>query len=408
MVVRDIFVIMPFTEQTFLAKDGQHRVYTQHHFDDVYAEIKLAVHEFRPNCRVDRMEQPYGNLLAAIIKRLSSADVVIAVLSGRNPNVFYELGVRHSLRRNTIMLVENRDEYPFDMQPYFSHQFSVEHDSDRDQLRLFIKKRLVEFDQAALPDSPVIDVLQLSEFEQLRVLNAWETRRAAVVMEGVAREAVGVLGLIQRTVEDTRDLHDKKRRKRLGLMRLSWDVIDGFTKNRPIPGLPAAAYRDAEAIYALWREMGHLWNSTVQETRKKPDMATLQQIAADAHRRTLAYLFDLIAAWKDVMDKQVSFGIPWPSSGDSVIDLIQDTPTLMAVHNELVDELLATDSLFSKFDKQFVGVPPLLLDAMNSSEGLGSSGAVPAFPNFREFVSKAAKNVSRRQTRKLKKKANRS
>ena len=84
MQIRDVFVIMPFSEQRLLTANGE-RTYDRQHFDDVYAVLLDAVHAFDSTIVVNRMEQPYGNLVNAIIKRLASADVVIAVLAGKTP-----------------------------------------------------------------------------------------------------------------------------------------------------------------------------------------------------------------------------------------------------------------------------------------------------------------------------------
>ncbi|MBI4881351.1 MAG: hypothetical protein HY812_17075 [Planctomycetes bacterium] len=321
------------------------------------------------------MEQPFGNLVAAIIRRLASSDVVIAVLSARNPNVFYELGVRHSLRLNTVMLVEQWDEYPFDLQSYFSHKFSVAHEADRDDLKAFVKARLVQCDKAALPDSPVLDILRTSEVEQLRVINAWETRRAAIMIEGLVSEVTGVLRVFQKCLKTAHEIHAAKRRntprKRVVL---SWDVIDGFTKNRPIPGFPATAYRDSEAIYHSWREMQRLWNAVMDD--KKPVKAELLEfIVATTHRRTLAYLFDLLGAWRTVMQERVSFGLPWHSSMEQAEDAIRDTATLMAVDKRMLTELAATNEMFNSFEGQFLGVSQVLLEMIQKEE-------TPSFSKF--------------------------
>lgn len=268
MPVNNVFIIMPFSEQTIVAEAAT-RTYSKAHLDDVYTILKEAVQEFRPGIVVDRMEQPYGNLVAAIIERLSSADVVIAVLSGKNPNVFYELGVRHSLRLNTIMLVEHWDEYPFDLSSYFSQRFAIDHVGDRNELKSFIKSRLKILDAQSLPDSPVLDVLQRSEIEQLKVINAWETRRAALLMEGLSREVVSILGVIFQAVQDVVELMQHPSGKKCRRIVLTWDVIDGLTKTRPIPGLPAAADADSEEVYACWRNFERQWNG-VLESGKRP------------------------------------------------------------------------------------------------------------------------------------------
>src|ERR1700722_10985925 len=45
-----------------------------------------------------------GSITRDVIKRLYDSDVVIADITDLNPNVFYELGVRHALRSGTILI----------------------------------------------------------------------------------------------------------------------------------------------------------------------------------------------------------------------------------------------------------------------------------------------------------------
>ena len=52
-----------------------------------------------------------GQLLAELIK----ARVVIADLTGKNPNVYYELGIAHSFDRPVISLVDSIEDLPFDV-----------------------------------------------------------------------------------------------------------------------------------------------------------------------------------------------------------------------------------------------------------------------------------------------------
>jgi len=43
---------------------------------------------------------------------------VIADMTGRNPNVFYEVGYAHALGKTTILLTNNSDDIPFDLKHY--------------------------------------------------------------------------------------------------------------------------------------------------------------------------------------------------------------------------------------------------------------------------------------------------
>ncbi len=57
-----------------------------------------------------------GNIRTDVFEQLLLADVVIADISIHNANVYYELGVRHSLRpRTTILIRARKDEVPFDL-----------------------------------------------------------------------------------------------------------------------------------------------------------------------------------------------------------------------------------------------------------------------------------------------------
>ena len=65
-----------------------------------------------------------GNIREDMFQLLLTADLVVADLSIHNANVFYELGVRHSLRdRHTFLLRSDVDTFPFDLQTdrYFTY-----------------------------------------------------------------------------------------------------------------------------------------------------------------------------------------------------------------------------------------------------------------------------------------------
>src|SRR5580658_3641169 len=59
-----------------------------------------------------------GSIAREIINSIFHADVVVADLSGNNPNVFYELGVAHSMGNKTIMITQACEAVPFDVNAY--------------------------------------------------------------------------------------------------------------------------------------------------------------------------------------------------------------------------------------------------------------------------------------------------
>ncbi len=88
-------------------------------FDDVYQlGIKEACKEAGAYCeRVDE-QLFHESILDRIYNQISKADVVIADMTGRNPNVFYEAGYAHALGKKVILVTQNSEDIPFDLKHY--------------------------------------------------------------------------------------------------------------------------------------------------------------------------------------------------------------------------------------------------------------------------------------------------
>ena len=57
-----------------------------------------------------------GKIIDQIWRGIQSARVLVAELTGRNPNVLYELGLAHALRKPVVLVSSNKDDVPFDVQ----------------------------------------------------------------------------------------------------------------------------------------------------------------------------------------------------------------------------------------------------------------------------------------------------
>src|SRR5713226_8163006 len=57
-----------------------------------------------------------GGILDRIFNQISKADVIVADMTGRNPNVFYEVGYAHALGKVVLLLTQNTEDIPFDLQ----------------------------------------------------------------------------------------------------------------------------------------------------------------------------------------------------------------------------------------------------------------------------------------------------
>lgn len=83
--------------------------------DQVFRAIRRAVTESGYTCqRADEMwEQP--EIIADIVSLIDRSSVIIFDCSGRNPNVFYELGIAHTLGREFITVAQDEHDIPFDI-----------------------------------------------------------------------------------------------------------------------------------------------------------------------------------------------------------------------------------------------------------------------------------------------------
>ena len=66
---------------------------------------------------MDEIQAP-GIILEDIQRQIAASHAVIAEISTRNPNVFYEVGVRHAVRPySTVLIGANVQRTPFDLAP---------------------------------------------------------------------------------------------------------------------------------------------------------------------------------------------------------------------------------------------------------------------------------------------------
>ena len=98
--VRTCFVISPFGEP----------------FDTYFAHIlKPALEECEFYAiRGDSLYRP-STIVDDIWQGIQSASLLIAELTDRNPNVFYELGLAHAISKPVILISRSIDDVPFDL-----------------------------------------------------------------------------------------------------------------------------------------------------------------------------------------------------------------------------------------------------------------------------------------------------
>ncbi|MGH7095086.1 MAG: TRAFs-binding domain-containing protein, partial [Stellaceae bacterium] len=151
------FVLMPFGRKP--NEQGQ-----LIDFDAVYQQvIAPAVSQADlEGIRADE-ERVGGTIHKPMFERLMLCEYAIADVTIANPNVYYELGIRHAMRpRSTVLLSASGTRLPFDLALARSIHYSLNADglpSNAEDDAHAIAKRLVDLGMVKGPDSPVFQLV---------------------------------------------------------------------------------------------------------------------------------------------------------------------------------------------------------------------------------------------------------
>lgn len=93
----------------------------------VYAEV-LTPALIRAGYRPERADTTLNQraIMQDVIEGIEGAALVLADMTGRNANVFYELGIAHRSNRPTVLLAQGSADIPFDLGAYRTLIYSVE------------------------------------------------------------------------------------------------------------------------------------------------------------------------------------------------------------------------------------------------------------------------------------------
>lgn len=91
---------------------------------------KVYLKAIKPACEnagfaPERLDEEKGpsNITREIVEKIFDSTVMIADMSGWNPNVFYEMGVAHTIANKTILVIHENDDLPFDVRTYRCIQY---------------------------------------------------------------------------------------------------------------------------------------------------------------------------------------------------------------------------------------------------------------------------------------------
>lgn len=99
-VNREVFVLMPFAEA----------------FEEIYRlGIKEPLEALGFTCNRADEALFVGNVIDELYRRISNARLIVADITGKNPNVTYELGFAHAIGKQVILVTQKAEDIPFDI-----------------------------------------------------------------------------------------------------------------------------------------------------------------------------------------------------------------------------------------------------------------------------------------------------
>lgn len=192
--------------------------------------------------RADEISKP-GIITSQVVQRLVDDSLVVADLTDHNPNVFYELAVRHAVRKPFILMIEKSQRIPFDVSPnrVIKYGFGDWDSLPRCKEELVRQIQSVQRDPSNV-DNPISNAIDLksqqqsgdpmaninaqiiSMREELRSLAEELSERSTIGYDNRRRKTEGSADLIQTQIPMMYPLLERERERDLTLL-LATDIV---------------------------------------------------------------------------------------------------------------------------------------------------------------------------------------
>ena len=145
--MRDCFIICPIGEEGSEVRSRSDKM-LRHIFTPVLSETK-----YRP-VRADGIPKA-GLITSQIINMVIESPLVIADLTDGNPNVFYELAIRHSTGKAFVQIVHKGSRIPFDISGVRTITVDLSDPDNIHEAKSLLRLQIEEFDKGHKADSPI-------------------------------------------------------------------------------------------------------------------------------------------------------------------------------------------------------------------------------------------------------------
>lgn len=234
----ECFVIMPISNQLD---------YDDGHFKLVYEDIikpSIIANGMKP-IRAD--ETKNTNLIQLdILKRIIETPIAVCDMSAKNPNVFYELGMRQAFDMPTVLIKDENTNAPFDISGlrYVTYKKGMKHRdvvaavseltecikdtyskrNDRTEINSLI--RLMELSTPAILNP--INISDTEKIERLHELELFELKNTMKEMMNMQTKILSTVGDLQDIVYDKERILEDRNKFESAFLRAKRDKHDKF------------------------------------------------------------------------------------------------------------------------------------------------------------------------------------
>ncbi len=145
--MKDCFIICPLDQAGSEIRKRSDKV-LKHVLDPVLKKLKYKA------IRADQVPKA-GLITSQVINLIIESPLVIADLTGGNPNVFYELAIRHASGKPYIQIIEKGEKIPFDIGVVRTVEIDHTDLDSVEEVKSMISSWVKEFEKGHVPDSPI-------------------------------------------------------------------------------------------------------------------------------------------------------------------------------------------------------------------------------------------------------------
>jgi len=156
---KECFVVSPIGPETSETRERADKL-LEHVIRDTVKDLGYET------VRADELDEP-GQISVQVIQHTVNADLVIADLTGENPNVFYELAIRHATHNPFLQIIEKGNNIPFDISDQRTIKIDIQDLDSVDTAQSEIENQIKNIESGDHEvDSPVSTAMNLQFWEE--------------------------------------------------------------------------------------------------------------------------------------------------------------------------------------------------------------------------------------------------